>query len=190
MRRIEMAAVRENSKQKALRRTKEALERIPRSERAQGAKRVIRTETDEAAKGVGKQLSSNGKVRGPEGGKSYLEHYNPAEGPYSDVHIETAAKTALTVGGVIAIIGEVASPAQSAVIESGDPTPGELASSCPRTGQFSRVSCRVVRRWGRGGRPGRLAGSVALLRAPGSWVEVERCHPRGAARAVVRVELA
>ena len=126
-RRITIATIRENSKSKTIERTKKALDSIDHSERSRGARRVVVAENREARDAMANQLSDAPKARPQERSGDFPEHRNPKGGPYKDVHVETAPMGKLAV--VAAILTSAAAPATSAVIESGDATPGELLSA-------------------------------------------------------------
>jgi hypothetical protein len=77
---------------------------------------------------VTSQLSSNGKIRGPEKSGNLPEHYHPDSGPYEDVHVQTAAKAGITAG-LMAVIYEVVAPNLNTLVDYGEATPGELLSA-------------------------------------------------------------
>jgi RHS repeat-associated protein len=85
-----VARVAGRSKNKALQRIMAALDAI---DRADGTKRVIIAESDEARDMLAKKLSGSGKIRGPERSGIYPQHVQPADGPYADVHIQTVEDT-------------------------------------------------------------------------------------------------
>jgi RHS repeat-associated protein len=115
------------SKTKVVERTKKALDKIDNRQRNEGARRVVEAETKEARDALAKQLSTNKKARGPEKSGKYPEHVHPGEGPYEDVHVESA--TIISVAGATAILGQIFAPTTSAVIESEDASPVELLSA-------------------------------------------------------------
>jgi RHS repeat-associated protein len=127
-----VARIEGTSKQKVIERTRQALDKIDSREANQGIKRVVQAETEEARDAIAKQLSLDKRMRGPEksGGKAntrYPEHVHPKEGPYEDVHVE--AVKVIGAAGFMATLSGIFAPTTSAVVESGDATPGELLSA-------------------------------------------------------------
>ena len=127
-REVIVTTIRGKSKTKSIERTKKALQRIDLRQRAEGTKRVVRTETAEARNALAKQLSPNGKLRGPEKSPGFPEHVHPAGGEFEDVHIETATALVGAAAG-LHLLGEIFAPTTQEVSSSGEATPVELLSA-------------------------------------------------------------
>jgi RHS repeat-associated protein len=97
------------------------------SDTRDGAKRVVVAETEAARDALGKALSSDKKMRGPERSGKYAEHVNPNDGEFSDVHIET--KDAAKEAGLFGAVGTVLAPYSDAAAKSGDATASEIGSA-------------------------------------------------------------
>gem|GEM_PF-4651656 len=134
-----VAAFRGKGKRDTIERTKDALNRIPEHERAAGAKRVVEVQDSETMLELGKELSTNGKVRGPERSPGFPDHVNPQEGPFQDVHVQVqgqrtsgsgrAATSAAAGALVLNELQQIFAPTLSEVSSSGDASPGELLSA-------------------------------------------------------------
>jgi len=83
--------------------------KVAREEKATSV--AVVTESKGARNAVGKQLSENAKIRGPERSGTWPEHVNPDKGPNSDIHVQTVEDTksaglGQSLGaGILAIIG-------------------------------------------------------------------------------------
>jgi RHS repeat-associated protein len=123
-----VARVKAISKSKAM----EGIERgikVAREEKATSI--AVVTESKQARNAVGKQLSESGKIRPPERSGVWPEHVNPADGPNSDIHVQTIDTTksagfGKSLGvGLLAIIGANTMAANA----NADATPGEITSA-------------------------------------------------------------
>jgi uncharacterized protein RhaS with RHS repeats len=130
-REIVVQSIKGRSKQKSIQRTSEALDTIdPNTSR-----RVVTGESGEARDAMAKQLSTDGKIRGPEKSPGHPEHVHPNEGPYTDVHVQSSDNlngSAAAVAGTATagdILGEIFAPNSQMMTNVPDATVGEVISA-------------------------------------------------------------
>ena len=104
-----------------------AMDQVP-----EGARVALNTSDPSMNETAAKALSSSGKARGPESAKGYTEHFNPADGQFEDVHVQSHSDHAKTMGknaSISAALMAAVAPASSALANDPQASFAEVLSA-------------------------------------------------------------